>query len=103
MTFVFVMAYKNRPLTVVYPEVLDMLYFGHFCSYSSYDGDDIEAPGIVKLVVVDVVVDGEAQVLLLLIVNGLERVAEISAAAGFHLNEYDTFALLCNDVYVTML
>ena len=52
-------------------KVFDVADFRHIAAQNTHDGDDIKAPRVIKMAKVDVMVDGSAQILLLLIVDGL--------------------------------
>ena len=47
-------------------------------------------------------VDGTEKVILLLKVDGCYGGKEVTAAAGFHFNEYDSVVFFCNDIYIPM-
>ena len=68
----------------------------------TYNGDNIEAPGIVNFPIVDVVVDGKTQVFQLLVVDCLYRVGKLAVTTGFHLYKDDAVTLLGDDVNVTV-
>ena len=62
---------NSGSLSVRQREILDVIDDGLLAATFPDDGDDIEAKGTVYPTVVDVVVDGTAQIPLLLIVDGL--------------------------------
>ena len=67
------------------------------------DGDNVESPRVIVLAIVNIMVDGSEQVLLLLIVHRLEGISEITAAARFHLHKDNHIILSADDVDVTVL
>ena len=83
-------------------EILNMVDFRHFASHFTHDSDDIEAPRIVDFSIVEVVVDGEAQIFPLLVVNGLYRICEVTVASRLHLDEHYPFPLPSYDVDVAV-
>ena len=89
-------------LTIVKTEILNMTNLRHFTAHFSHDGDDVKSPRIVKLSTADVVVDGHAQILLLLVVDRLQRVGNVTVAPCLHLYKHYPFSLLCYDVDVAV-
>ena len=79
-----------------------MVYLLHFTSQFSYNGDNVESPGIVNLIIVDVVVYGAVKISLFLIVDSLQRIVVVTVPSCFHLYKHDAVVLLGYDVDVSM-
>ena len=68
----------------------------------SHNSDDIKTPGHVQVAVVDVVVDGSQQVVLLVVVDCLFGPSKIVVATCLHLNKDEATVLLSDDVDIAM-
>ena len=82
-------------------EVFDMLYFGLFPSRAD-DGDDIKAPRLLNIPIVQIMVDRPQDVALFSPIDSLLRSGDDILATCLHLDEHQPLVVLCNYIDVTM-
>ena len=83
-------------------KVLNVLYFRSQTIDRTDYANDIE-PIIGDVPVMEIMLDGVAQIVAFLVVDGFCRITEITIATGLHFHEDCGFAVLCNNVDVTMV
>ena len=82
-------------------DVLDVLDV-RIRSCSTHNGDDVETDLLTDMLEFYVVADGLLQVLQLVVVHGLLRIAKEAVAAGLYLYEHDDVSVLGDDVEITL-
>ena len=78
-----------------------MLYLGLF-TWRANDGDDIKAPGLFYLPIVEIMIDSSDEVTLLLPIDSLQGTEDFIRTACLYLYEHQPLAVLCNNVDVAM-